>query len=406
MLKYFYLIKNLKKIYFFKPSKKKILIYDHGVELLIFLDKSNYFVFDARGESLNIYVLFLCIFKNGFKNLIENYKKLYFKFVDPKFIISYRIDNPGFFKLKQLIQNVKTISIQWGKPQKYFFNKKYYPNDKKFKADYIFVFGDTTGENFSRLVDCKAISHGSLTNNYFKFNEGIQKNTMVFISQHKSHRLFPKIEEFILELLKEFCKKKKKHLFVSTRVLEDDSTGRIPYEKILGKNNWTYCPRKSFTITGDYLAYKNVMTKEFVVFIDSTLGYEAMSRNKKIISFPLGSYDDAWCKKNYLLNKLTQEIYYPSPFAYPSILPESGPFWCSKYDKQKMNNILEFVTTRSDEEWNEIINNLELKKMMSFDQGNEKLISLLDQIGVPLNKKIIQSSKLIISEDNYKYFNS
>jgi len=199
---------------------------------------------------------------------------------------------------------------------------------------------------------------------------------------------------------------KKIHLFVSTRVLENDSTGRIPYEKILGKNNWTYCPRKSFTIAGDYLAYKNVMTKEFVVFIDSTLGYEAMCRNKKIISFPLGSYDEVCCKKNYLLNKLKQEIYYPSPFAYPSILPESGPFWCSKYDKQKMNNILEFVTTRSDEQWKEIANSLELKKIMSFDQGNEKLISLLDQIGVPLNKRIIQRSKLIISEDNYKYFNS
>ena len=54
MLRYLFLLKNLKKIYFFKPPKKKILIYDHGVDLLIFLDKSEYFVFDARGESLNI----------------------------------------------------------------------------------------------------------------------------------------------------------------------------------------------------------------------------------------------------------------------------------------------------------------------------------------------------------------
>ena len=71
-----------------------------------------------------------------------------------------------------------------------------------------------------------------------------------------------------------------------------------------------------------------------------------------------------------------------------------------------MNDILNFVTTRSDEEWKEIINNLKLKKIMSFDQGNENLITVLDQIGVPLNKKIIQNSKLIISEDNYKYFNT
>jgi len=80
-------------------------------------------------------------------------------------------------------------------------------------------------------------------------------------------------------------------------------------------------------------------------------------------------------------------------------------YFDTKYDKQKMN-ILEFVTTSSDEQWKEIANSLELKKIMSFDQGNEKLISLLDQIGVPLNKRIIQRSKLIISEDNYKYFNS
>jgi surface carbohydrate biosynthesis protein len=157
---------------------------------------------------------------------------------------------------------------------------------------------------------------------------------------------------------------------------------------------------------GDYLAYKNVMTKEYVVFVDSTLGYEAIGRNKKIIAFPLGCDDKEWCKTNYLFSESPEEIYYPTSFAYPLIFPSIGPFWCSKYDKQKMNDILNFVTTRSDEEWKEIINNLKLKKIMSFDQGNEKLISVLDQIGVPLNKKIIQNSKLIISEDNYKYFNT
>jgi hypothetical protein len=406
MLRYLFLLKNLKKIYFFKPPKKKILIYDHGVDLLIFLDKSEYFVFDARGESLNIYVLFLCLFKYRFKNLIENYKKLYFELVDPKFIISYRCDNPGFFKLKQLIKSAKTISIQWGKPQKYFFEEEYFSKEKKLQADYIFVFGDSVGENFSRLVECRTISLGGLVNNYFKFDDNIQKNTMIFISQHKNRRLFPKAEELILKLLKEFCDKKNIHLFVSSRVREDDHSGKDPYEKILGKHNWTYCPRKSFSIMGDYLAYKNVMTKEYVVFVDSTLGYEAIGRNKKIIVFPLGCDDKEWCKTNYLFSKSPEEIYYPTSFAYPLIFPSIGPFWCSKYDKQKMNDILNFVTTRSDEEWKEIINNLKLKKIMSFDQGNEKLINVLDQIGVPLNKKIIQNSKLIISEDNYKYFNT
>ena len=107
---------------------------------------------------------------------------------------------------------------------------------------------------------------------------------------------FPEIEKIILKFLKNYCLKNSLNFYVSTRVLFNDEKGKKNYENILGNSGWNYNPRKILDAPGDYEAYKRVMLSEFIVFIDSTLGYEALSRKKKVVAFPFGSYSSEWCK--------------------------------------------------------------------------------------------------------------
>ena len=50
---------------------------------------------------------------------------------------------------------------------------------------------------------------------------------------------------------------------------------------MLGETNWSYFPRERLDVKGDYEHYSKVLLSEYIVCIDSTLGYEALSRKKR-----------------------------------------------------------------------------------------------------------------------------
>ena len=96
------------------------------------------------------------------------------------------------------------------------------------------------------------------------------------------------------------------------------------YSKILGNEGWYYSPRDQ-----SESGYERIAKSEFVVFTDSTLGYEALSRGKKTAAFPLGSRNPEWCKKN--------AYHLIIPFGYPVDFPDTGPFWSNIYKKDKID---------------------------------------------------------------------
>ena len=87
------------KIIFSLPLKKEIVIFDHGVDQLQFLKKNKFIIFYTRGEEINIYILLKTIFEKGFSNFTNNYRITFLKFLNPKYIITYRCDNRLFYEL-------------------------------------------------------------------------------------------------------------------------------------------------------------------------------------------------------------------------------------------------------------------------------------------------------------------
>ena len=364
---------------FFKPKKKEILIYDKNGSkyLLDFLDESKCFVYDCRGESINFYVLFSSILNFGFKNLKENYKKYYINYINPKFIITYVDNNPAFYLLKNIKKDAKVIFTQFcyrNQKELNLFDENGKKN-KNYHVDYMLTFGDVLGEQYSKMIEGKCISIGNIRNNNFHFKEEIEKNSLVFISQFKAGRIFPKNEIILLRILKKYCLEKKLKLYVCTKVVRSDQRGIRMFTKFLGKEGWYYSPRDH-----SESSYERVFKSEFVVFADSTLGYEALSRGKKTAALSFGSRDIEWCKKN-----TAHQII---PFGYPLNFSDTGPFWSNIYRKKQIVYILDYITSVSDREWSETLKKYHMDKIITFDQDNKKLLSLFIDLKIPLKKNV------------------
>ena len=131
----------------------------------------------------------------------------------------------------------------------------------------------------------------------------------------------------------------------------------IFYNKILGNNNWVFQKRK----TNNY-SYQNTDKVEFVVFVDSSLGFESLARGNKTISF-------------YFQKKFNNSNRFKN-FGF-NFLKNKGKFWTDKNSDQEFNRLINYVKKIEIDQWKKenfsIIN-----KIMQYDQNNLKFKNLLN----------------------------
>ena len=143
------------------------------------------------------------------------------------------------------------------------------------------------------------------------------------------------------------------------------------YRQHLIEGDWKYINRnnknREKTIAG---SYSHLNQFKMVVFLYSTLGYEALSRGIKCACFPYGSLDDDWVKKNQLLPVI--------PFGYPGNYKNVGPFWSNMTDDQLVEEILEKVFNYSHEEWERIVRQFS-PDIMQFDPGNSIINKVINE---------------------------
>lgn len=349
------------------PSPKKILIYDRegSEELFKFLNKIDCYIYDVRGESINFLILFITIFKNGFKNLRENYKKNFINIISPQFIFTMVDNNLSFFYLKY-ITKAKIISIQntYDRKSLVFQNNK---NKKKPLADYMCVSGDQVGYEYSKYINCPKIIIGNFDNNEYPKVLDIERNSLTFISQFKSHRNFPNNEKMILKILKKFCKIRSLKLYISTRIKPDDKESLDKYKNIIGAGDWEIVPRKHKNSS-----LERICKSEFIVFVSSSLGYAALSRGKKVLSFAFGWNKDKWRSKH--------GVHAINPFGYLLNYPDEGPFWLNTFSRIKIIKKLDFLTKVTDLEWSNLIEKHRTNKFFLFDHKNKNFKDLLNKL--------------------------
>lgn len=386
------------KLRFTFPKVKKVLIYDESNSDFIFslIKKEQCEILHTRLEEINIPILLLSILTFNKKKLTRKYVCSYIKYVGPKVVITFVDNKLSFYELKKYFSNIFFVSIQNGlrnygsecDTSKKIDNLK----KKELLVDYFFAFNKSYQEFFSQFLKGKIITAGSLKNNSIPINnkKNFSLKKLLYISQFRANAvnnidknfnkklktgqklMLPeyfllKSEKKLIPLIAEYCKSNK--IFLQICGCLNDKEELFFYKSLIKDDfkNWEFYPKKSMETT-----YSMLDQATAVAFIDSTLGYEALSRSTPTACFSVrGEFLDNFdgCK-----------------FGRPAKYDDDGPFWCNELSKSNLNNILNFVLNVSEDDWKKIKDQY-TDKIAFYDPMNTKFKEIMNTINISLNKK-------------------
>lgn len=354
-----------KSFYFSKPKKLDIVLYDRSTEKIFSELKINkkYIVLDKK--KLNIFIIFFCLIRLKFS--YENYFKSYINFIKPKIVISGVDNDIIFFKLKK---NSKTsfVVIQNGYrfPSEKKFFKELVKNKGNLSVDYFFLYNKFYSNFLNKYITFKPIIHGSVKNNNILISKK-NKIDILFISQFhiskyhlQSYKVFAKK---IFSFLNYYCKKKNIKVAILFR------SPKSSKNFLIEKNFYNNLCNLSFKIfykkkINDFKnAYNYVDAANTILTIDSTLGYEALSRRKKVIFFHTRSLDNV---------KRT--------FGWPKKLKNNKKdFIPIRFDHSYLTKYFEKNININYNKWSKKYEKF-IKDIMFFDSQNKKLINTINHI--------------------------
>jgi len=367
------------KINFTLPLKKEIIVYDRISCYLLdnFPQKKiNYIVLSTRKEIFNIFALLMMIVK--FKISREEYFKSFIYLFRPKIIISASEYDITFYKLKKFFPNIKFFMVQNGarfKNDSSNLQKKKLLNTK-LEIDYFFVFSKYYANELKKFIKCNFIVIGSFKCNNVPINKFIiDKRSVIFIStirkQTKVNNKIIKanssdkfsnnywVEKYIVPILFEFCENNNYKFRILLKTSKEKSTEEVKFFLNLVKKNKKCFIYKNFKKS----SYEIVDKFENVVFTDSTLGFEAIARGKKVVSIFSRKFD----------NKLL------SNFLWPKFGPKSSNFFTSSNNKSEIIKLFKNNFKISTKHWTNINKNY-IRNLIIYQKNNTDFYSLINKI--------------------------
>ena len=374
---------QVKKVWQY-PKHARVLIYDRsGSELfLTYLKKEQIEILDLSGE-INMLILLKCLLLRKKKT----YQEYYIDMVNPKVAITFIDNNPIFYLLKIGRPFLITIFVQNGIRSVIgdIFSHLIDNKDKsqtKYHVDYMLCFGRAVGNKYAEYIAGNIINVGSFKNNMIKKSVLLEKeSSILFLSQFRKKSLaseafldnqgekvlweqFYLPEFFFLPLLKEYCIQNGFKLHVCGCLSNAQIEERFFYEELLGTEGWKFIP------SGENKISYNLVDEAFCIFmIDSTLGYEALARGKKLAAFP--------ARGKVISSKALN-------FGWPAELKEEGPFWTNILSTEEFKRIMDYIVNVNDEEWEEVRIKY-IKDLIEYDPGNTKFLRLMKEIEICLN---------------------
>lgn len=362
----------------FIPAACDVLIFDRsGSEALMpYFQRFKADIVAVRGESINMYCLFCSLWNVDFwkGKPLKAYLYTYIKLTTPKLCVTFIDNNPLFYSISARFPGLKTLFWQNGVRDQWL---PVQTGVTDYMVDFMFVFNRHVGGIYSRHIRGEVVCAGSLKNNYVEKVHTILKGTVLFISTFVSKPLgeapllvydngdkvfwseFSEPDRLILGFLKDWCASHRKRLIVGGCVLGDTAQEQAFYHGLLAGCDWEYAERRDI-----YSTYRLIDSADIVATIDSTMGYEALSRGKKTAFF---SCRGVSIKRN------------DRGFGWPAILSVNGPFWTDDQDEKQFCRVMNFLNEVSLEEW-ESIRSGYLDELMVYDPGNRRFVELLDRL--------------------------
>jgi surface carbohydrate biosynthesis protein len=250
----------------------------------------------------------------------------------------------------------------------------------------MLCFGDAICKHYSKYIQGKSISIGSFKNNMINsYPQNIKSKTILYISQFReknkntnvfisssslqiSTEEFFSTEFYLLPKLYTFCKINGFRLQICGCSNSQSNHEISYYNNVFHDSDWDYFSKENI-----FDSYKLIDIADYVVTIDSTLGYEAFARGKKVAFFT--------CRGNYLKIQ-------GADFGWPLNITKKGEFWTNEINDFEINRVLNFVTNVQSNIWE----SLKLKFMpdlINFDKQNQKFIKILIEEGFLLARNKI-----------------
>ncbi len=382
IIRVFLFIYQTKKVWR-KPKSAKVVIYDRsGSEAIIkYLKDGITHVLDTRGESINIFILLKTIFSGSIS--MSTYFEMYIKFVNPDVIITFVDNNPRFYTLNHINPNLKTVFIQNGYRGEFTDVFELLECDREsnfdYNVDYMFVFGKAIADKYKQYIKGNTIIIGSFLNNEAVVPIQQKNKSVLFISQYRKPSVdlsepmmyrygnpityddFFYPEKWILPLLFKYCDSNELKLTVLGNSLVDQEKERSYFTKLIGPQKWWFIPREIGVSNYSFLDKFGI-----IVFIDSTMGYEALARGYKTVAFSLRG-------------KILQTKGHN--FGWPLDLSDNGPFWSNTESVEEFHRVLNFIKNVSDNEWSRLIEKY-VNSLITIDPENDKFKTVMKQLNI------------------------
>lgn len=389
------------RISFRIPQQSLIVqIHQEGLDTLQrYVKSSDISVVDP--SELNFWVLLKCLVSRKFQ--LKEYYARAIKTHSPRIVITFIDNNINFYLLKSLVPGPVFIAVQNGIRNNYSYLKQSGFIDQlvksgganQLKADVVCTFGKSSSNMYEKYIQTKTLVTGNIINNAMEFTSPIDiKYDIVFMSQHApfdlanseeilylnnasiSIRKFYEIECQVAGFLAKYCQKHSLRFAVSGKRKAEDVFERRFFEKAIGGTPFTFLPR-----TNMHSSYVNGLISRVVVVIDSTIGYELLSRGKKVAFFSARMFDSS----------INQSDLKDSFFGYPGTYPVGGPFWTNKPNLNEYARILDSLLRMTDTEWTSQIQPY-TEDLMAYSPGNSEFIQMLQSKGIPMRNEGSQSA--------------
>ncbi len=376
----------------FRIPKRTPLVQIHkdGLDVLTqYVERSLISVVDP--SELNFWILFRCLISRKFQ--MKEYFARAIKAHRPRVVITFIDNDISFYQLKSLNSSPAYIAVQNGLRHNYAYDYRSGFVDHllnaggkdRLSADLICTFGKGSSLFFEKNIRTKTLVTGNLRNNSMELLIPHQvEYDIVFMSQHAPFDLanrneifylnevslsiqdFYKIESNVARFLAQYCKDHSLQFAVSGKRGPDELFEQNFFSEAIGNLPFTFLPR-----IDSRSSYANAYNSKLVVVVDSTIGYELLSRGKKVAFFSARQFEQQQRPDNGR----------DSCFGYPNAYPDTGAFWTNFPDPTEYTRILDSILEMTEAEWADQIQPY-TEDLMAYRPDNKEFIQMLQGEGI------------------------
>jgi surface carbohydrate biosynthesis protein len=375
-----------------------VQIHGDGVEILTqYVDQSSISVVDP--SELNFWILLRCLVFGKFQ--MTGYSAEVIRAQRPRVVITFIDNDTTFYLHKSLNPSPVYIAVQNGLRHNYAYAYRSGFVDHLVKAggkdqlsaDLICTFGKGSSLLFENNIRTKTLVTGNLKNNLMELvNPKKTEYDIVFMSQHAPFDLanreetiylnessvsiqeFYRIESAVANFLAQYCKEHSLRFAISGKRGVADVFEHQFFSRAIGELPFEFLPR-----VDPQSSYANALNSRLVVVIDSTIGYELLSRGRKVAFLSARIIGES--------RRVNKER--DTCFGYPNAYSDNGVFWTNNPDPDEYSRILNSLLGMTDTEWAQQIQPY-TEDLMAYRPGNCEFIQMLKNAGIQATSEVIR----------------